>query len=775
MTNGPPSPATGHDEPLEFKVHGLDCAEEVAILKRAVGPLVEDEERLAFDVLRGKMTILPPPTADPTAARTASTSTYANGTPSLDEVRAAVAATGLRAEPWRRAEQNRSGGGLAGFWRRRGRSLATLASGLLLVAGFLAHAASAGSPWLAFAGHAGETGLPLAARAAYLLAIAAAGWFVLPKAWFAVRNLRPDMHLLMTVAVAGALVLGEWLEAATVAFLFALSLELESWSVGRARRAVEALLDLSPATVRLLTDGGEREVPAEEVTTGSRFVVRPGERLPLDGKVAAGESDVDQAPITGESVPVAKAAGDPVYAGTINGSGALEIVSSRPAGDTTLARIIRLVEAAQGRRSPAERWVDGFARVYTPAVIGLALAVILLPPLVAGGAWGTWFYRGLVLLVIGCPCALVISTPVSVVASLACAARAGVLIKGGSFVETPARLRAVAFDKTGTLTAGRFRVTAVEPLAGHSRVGVLARAAALEARSEHPVARAVVEHAREEGIAPASASRLRSRPGLGAEGEIGGDAFWVGSRRFLERRGVAGEKQRARIDALAADWEAAGWTVVAVGDGTSVHGLLAVADTPRPEAARVVAELHRLGVEHTVLLTGDNPSTAAAIAEATGVDEVRSELLPEDKVRAVEELVERYGEVAMVGDGINDAPALARASLGIAMGAAGSDAALETADVALMGDELERLPWLIRHSRRTLRVIRQNVAFALAVKLAVFLLALAGAASLWMAIAADMGASLLVIANGLRLLGGGQLPATASDADDGRRSMPQRA
>ena len=392
--------------------------------------------------------------------------------------------------------------------------------------------------------------------------------------------------------------------------------------------------------------------------------------------------------------------------------------------------------------------MDRFARVYTPAVIVLALAVMLLPPLVAGGGWREWFYRGLVLLVIGCPCALVISTPVSVVAALAAAARAGVLIKGGELIEAPARLRALAFDKTGTLTAGRFEVVELVPLDGHDEADLLARAAALEARSEHPVARAIVAHAARRGVAPAAADRVRALPGRGATGDLDGKSYWVGSHRHLVERGQETPAVRDKLLAMAG----AGRTVVAVGNDHHVCGLLAVADAVRPEAPAVVAELRRLGVGHLVLLTGDNHATARAVAAACGIEEVAAELLPEDKLAAVEALVERYGAVAMVGDGVNDAPALARSTLGIAMGAAGSDAAIETADVALMADDLGRLPWLVRHSRRTLSTIRQNVAFALGVKAVVFALAVAGLATLWLAIAADMGASLLVIANGLRLL-----------------------
>ena len=717
----------GDRKRLDLRVRGLDCAEEVAILKRAIGPVVGGEEHLAFDVLRGKMTVLP------TAPEA-----------SLEEVRQAVAGTGMSAEPWQegRAEER--------FWRRRGRTVSVVASALLLVAGFLVHSSLAGGALAALAGEGAgqEHAVPVAAQLLYLLAMLAGAWFILPKAWYAARSLRPDMNLLMAVAVTGAVGIGEWLEGASVAFLFGVSHVLEGWSVARARRAVEALLDLSPETARVRDGDGERKVPAAEVALGSLFVVKPGEKIPLDGEVVAGESHVDQAPITGESVPVPKAPGDEVFAATVNGSGALEVRSTREAGDTTLARIIRLVEEAQARRSPSERWVDRFARVYPPAVLVLAALVFLVPPLLAGGAWEAWFYRALVLLVIACPCALVISTPVSVVASLAAASRAGVLIKGGAFVEAPVHLRAIAFDKTGTLTEGRFRVVELVPLDGHGEEDLLARAAALEARSEHPLARAIVDHAERLGISYTPATSFRSLEGRGATGDVDGVSCWVGSHRYLEERAQETPEVHARLEAISG----AGRTVVVVGTGEHVCGLLGVADAVRPEAAEVVSRLHRLGIEHLVMLTGDNEATARAVAAATGIEDARAELLPEDKVAAVEALRQRYGTVAMVGDGINDAPALAASSLGIAMGAAGSDAAIETADIALMTDDLRRLPWLVEHSRRTLRTIRANIGFALGVKALVFGLALTGFATLWLAIAADMGASLLVIGNGLRLL-----------------------
>jgi len=753
---------------FDFRIRGMDCAEEVAALERAVGPVAGGAENLRFDVLRGRMQVL-----DPTAAD------------SPEAVRAAVAQTGMRAEPWC---GNGEGVGTESFWSRRGRALLTLVSGVLTVAGFTVHAAAVGGVLVALGAHEFDgMGVPLSAELLYLAAILAGVWHILPRAWAAIRGLRPDMNLLMTVAIAGAVALGQWLEAASVACLFALSQVLEGWSVGRARQAVGALLDLSPTVARVRRpDGTEETVSAEDVLPGSVVVVKPGEKIPLDGDVVSGTSAVDQAPITGESLPVPKEPGNEVFAGTINGGGALEIRTSRPAEETTLAHIVRLVEEAQANRSPSERWVERFARVYTPAVMALAAAVMVLPPLVlaatgGGGnpagwsAWADWIYRGLVLLVIGCPCALVISTPVSIVASLASAARHGVLIKGGAFVEEPARLAAIAFDKTGTLTAGAPVVVEVVafPPAGTEEdaaraprgdeaatKGVLALAAALEARSEHPLARAIVDHAAGLGLHPAPAARLQALPGRGAVGEVAGREAWVGSQRYLLDR-LADEKGDASggadelastIEAAFQEIAAAGHTAIVVGEGSRVRGIIALADALRPEAAGVVTALRQRHIDPLVMLTGDNRPTARAIGEEAGVDEVRAELLPGDKVSAVEELVARYGRVAMVGDGVNDAPAMARSSLGIAMGAAGTDAAIETADVALMADDLTRLPWLIDHSRRALRIIRQNIGFALGVKAVVFLLATVGLASLWAAIAADMGASLLVIANALRLL-----------------------
>lgn len=709
-----------------LKIHGLDCAEEVAALKSVLLPLA-GVKQLRFDVLNGKMTV-----------------DYAPQAMSASDLIDAVARTGMRAQPWRDAQvdSNRPAG-----WARWGRTTLTSASGLLILAGFVVHAISHGLS-TAISGHATTT-MPLVVRCLYSLATIAGAWYVAPKGWRALVRLRPDMNLLMVVAIIGAMGIGEFLEAATVAFLFALSLLLESWSVGRARRAIAALMSLTPPRARIICpkDHCEEMVPVERIAVGTTVIVKPGEKFPLDGRITTGQTTVNQAPITGESMPVPKRIGDEVFAGTINEDGAIEFATSRPAQDTTLARIIRMVGDAQSKRSPAEQWVERFAHYYTPAVMLLAVAVMLLPPLWLGGAWSNWFYQGLVLLVIGCPCALVISTPVSIVAALTSAARHGILVKGGAFVELPARLKAVALDKTGTLTEGQPRVRQVIPLSGHTEREVLALAAAIELRSEHPLARAIVRYARAQGITPVAAESYQAIKGKGATATVGSTAVWIGSHRYLMERGQETPEIREQLERLSTEA-----SLVVVGKNEHICGLIAIADAVRSHARQAVADLKSAGVRHVVMLTGDNRQTAEAVARETGVDAVRAELLPEDKVAAVEELVRRYGCVAMVGDGVNDAPAMARANLGIAMGAAGTDAALETADIVLMSDDVSRLPWLVHHSHRTLGIIGQNIGGSLGVKVLFVVLTFTGHASLWAAIAADMGVSLLVVFNALRLL-----------------------
>lgn len=735
-----------------FRIHGMDCADEIAALKREVGPLV-GEDKLAFDLLNGRMSIDVPPDAALEA-----------------RVEKAVTRAGLRAEPW--TEGSTSDGAISEGRRKRVQSWLTTASGVFAALGFAVHAWLGGGVIAAFeAGEHAMGSTPWPSMVLYSLGVLCAVRYVAPKAWIAAKRLRPDMNLLMTIAVAGAIGIGAWFEAATVSFFFALALALEAWSLGRARRAVAALMELAPPTARLkMEDGSERDVPAAEVRVGARIVVRPGDKVPLDGRVVAGESELNQAPITGESVPVFKTQGDEVFAGTINGEGAIEVVTTKAANDTTLAQIIRMVGSAQSRRAPSEQWVEKFARVYTPVVMVLAIAVFLVPTLLLGGAWEDWFYRALVLLVIACPCALVISTPVTIVAALAGAAKQGVLVKGGVHLETPARLKAVAMDKTGTLTEGRPQVVEVVPLGGRSESEILGMAAALEVRSAHPIAHAILAKAADLKIVAKPAEAVQAITGRGVVGSVSGREMWLGSRRYIEERGIGSPEILRRADGLSS----AGRTIVAVGDDREVWGLVAVADAVRPEAKDIVAALHRAGIEHVVMLTGDNRATAEAIAKQTGIDEVRAELLPGDKVVAVEELVRRHGSVAMVGDGVNDAPAMGRANLGIAMGAMGSDAAIETADVALMSDDLSKLPWLVHHSRATLSVIHQNVAFSIAVKLLFTALTVIGLASLWGAIAADVGASLLVVLNGLRLLNRGQGAQRGGPSGGLRAATPQR-
>ncbi|RLJ40617.1 Cd2+/Zn2+-exporting ATPase [Litoreibacter meonggei] len=711
-----------------FHVSGLDCAEEVSILNRVVGPEVGGQEYLAFDVINARMTVL-------------------DGGPnsSSDRILELVATTGMTAKPW--DAEDASADQAAHLKKQK---WFTMLSGGFWAAGFIYHIIETGFGGAIglFSGH-GEAPMPMAEAALFAIAILFGVWLVSPKAWSSARRLSPDMNLLMVVAVAGAIGLGEFFEAATVAFFFSLSLYLESWSVGRARNAVSALLDLAPPTARVLyDDGSEADVPAAAVAVGARFVVRGGDRIPLDGEVVDGAGAVDQAPITGESALVPKETGDDVYAGSINGEGTLTVRATKAASDTVLSKIIRMVGDAHSRRAEVEQWVTKFARIYTPVVMVLAIVIALVPPLFAGGDWGFWFYNALVLLVIACPCALVISTPVSIVASLAASARNGVLIKGGAYVEAPGRTTALAMDKTGTITMGEPEVAAVYPIGETSERDLLMRAAALEARSSHPLARAILSRAEQDGMQIVAAENTRTVPGRGLEGHLDGQSIWLGSDRFAEEKGLGTAIPAELRDAI----EGSGSTLVAIGDATGVNGVLELRDRIRPDAKGIVARLHAQGVKKIVMLTGDNAATARAVAAEVGIDEVRAELLPEDKVAAVEELVAIHDTVAMIGDGVNDAPAMARAHYGIAMGAVGSDAAIETADIALMTDDIGKVPWLIGHSRRTMSIIKQNIGLSLATK-AVFVVATAfGMASMWGAIAADVGVSLLVVANALRLL-----------------------
>lgn len=605
-----------------------------------------------------------------------------------------------------------------------------------------AGALAVGAEVLVFSGQAETSWLVIAAS---LAAIALGGVETLKKGWIALRTLSLNMNLLMTIAVIGAALIGQWPEAAVVIWLFGVAEMIEALSLDRARNAIRKLMDLAPETALVQQpDGRWQEVKAETVTLGAVVRVRPGERIALDGLVVSGASAVNQAPITGESMPVEKAPGDTVFAGTINERGTLEFEVRSRKGNTTLDRIARSVQEAQGQRAPTQRFVDRFASLYTPAVFALAVLIAVIPPLFFSGGWFDWAYKALVLLVIACPCALVISTPVTVVSGLAAAARRGILVKGGLYLEQGRLLRAVALDKTGTLTHGRPALTDTIPLGDTPQAEVLRIAASLDALSEHPVATAIVNAY---GDMPhANVQRFEALAGRGVKGDIDGQTYYVGNHRLATELGVMAEPVRAHLERL----EAEAKTAVVLATDKVALAVLAVADTVRESSKEAVAELKRLGVE-PVMLTGDNGRTAAAVAAHVGISDARGDLLPQDKLEAIEKLA-AMGPVGMVGDGVNDAPALAKSNIGFAMGAAGTDTAIETADVALMQDDLRKLPEFIILSRRVGGILKANIAFAIGTKAIFMVLAFTGHASLWLAILADMGASLVVVFNGLRLL-----------------------
>ncbi|MBF1165692.1 MAG: heavy metal translocating P-type ATPase [Dechloromonas agitata] len=586
-------------------------------------------------------------------------------------------------------------------------------------------------------------GLGMALAAA---AIAFSGFSTYRKGLAALRRGQLNMNALMGVAVTGAFLIGQWPEAAMVMALYAIAELIEARSVDRARNAIQGLLALAPDTAEISQiDGSWREIPADQVPLGAQVRVKPGARIPLDGRVTTGNSAVNQAPVTGESIPVDKSIGDPLFAGTINETGTLVFEVTAVAGNTTLSRIIHAVEQAQGTRAPTQRFVDRFAAIYTPAVFVIALAIALLGPWLFGWTMLQAIYKALVLLVIACPCALVIATPVTVVSGLAAAARRGVLIKGGVYLEEARKLRAVALDKTGTITAGKPKLVASEIVSSSiAETQILSWAASLAGHSDHPVSKAIAA-----GLSPSDdgLEDFRALPGRGIEARSDGTLLVLGNHRLIEERQLCSPAIEARLN----EHERQGRTVTLLASENEVLAIFAVADTIKESSRSAIAELHRLGVV-SVMLTGDNVATAGAIAQQAGIDDARGNLLPEDKLAAIEELRERYGATAMTGDGINDAPALARADIGVAMGAAGTDTAMEAADIVIMNDNLQRIPETIRLSRRTHAVLWQNISLALGIKIVFLGLALFGSATMWMAVFADMGASLLVVANGLRML-----------------------
>lgn len=583
-----------------------------------------------------------------------------------------------------------------------------------------------------------------------LLAILTGGLSTYKKGWIALKNGNLNINALMSIAVTGAVAIGHWPEAAMVMVLFNLAELIEAKSLDRARNAIRGLMELAPetATVRQ-QDGSWVVMHAKEVPLGAVVRLRPGERIALDGVITSGRSAVNQAPITGESMPVDKAEGDVVFAGTINETGSFEYRVTAEASHSTLSRIIHAVESAQGSRAPTQRFVDQFAKIYTPSIFAIALLVATLPPLLNGASWLDWVYKALVLLVIACPCALVISTPVTIVSGLAAAARKGILIKGGVYLEEGHQLTTLALDKTGTITHGKPAQTDFIALTGDDVTQIHTLAASLAARSDHPVSLAIARAANESGIVLLDVADFAAILGRGVKGSIDGHTYQLGNHQLIEDLGLCSADIEAKLMPL----ERQGKTAVLLANQTGVLGIFAVADTVRDTSRQAIAELHSLGVK-TLMLTGDNAHTAEAIASEVGIDEARGNQLPENKLTTIEQLLKdgNGGKIGMVGDGINDAPALARADIGFAMGAAGTDTAIETADVALMDDDLRKIPAFVRLSRDTAAILKQNIALALGIKLVFFMLTFIGMATMWMAVFADMGASLIVVANGLRLL-----------------------
>ena len=697
-----PPPAEVATDARRFAVDGMDCASCALTVEKVVAGLEgADAVRVSF----GNATL------------------FVGGPVSAEAVSAAVTRAGYAAHPVGAPRAP-----LAPFWRRSRRTVSTTLSAVLLVAAVLG----------SILGLDGPAGAGL-----YLASIVVGGWAIAFAAAQAVRRRVLDMNALMTMAALGAVAIGDVAEGAWVLVLFAIGTTLETFALDRSRNSVRQLMELAPVEAHLLGDGGERTVPVDLVAVDDHVLVRPGERLGLDGLVAHGRSSVDESALTGESVPVDKEPGDSVFAGTLNAQGALTVRVTKRATESTLSRIAQLVSDAQGSRAPSERFVDRFARIYTPLVFVAAILLALVPTL-AGGDADTWIYRALALLIVACPCALVISVPVSVVSAIGGAARRGVLIKGGRALEDLGRVAAIAVDKTGTLTWGRPELTSVTTFGGITQAEALEVMASVERGSEHPLAASIVRGAAVRGAQPRPVEDFEAMPGRGARAVLDGRDLWAGGPRMAA-------EEAAAIPGEVEEVEARGETAVVLGQGRAVLAVFGLADQLRGEAPAAVRRLEAAGTP-VVMLTGDSERVARAVAREAGVKQWRAGLLPEDKLTAIGELTSEHGPVAMVGDGVNDAPALAGASVGVAMGAAGSDIAIESADVALMGDELDRLPEAIEHSRKALAIMRQNVIVSLATKAIFVVLAPLGMVSLVLAVAVDMGVSLLVTLNGLRLM-----------------------
>ncbi|HBW36501.1 MAG TPA: cadmium-translocating P-type ATPase [Desulfosporosinus sp.] len=582
----------------------------------------------------------------------------------------------------------------------------------------------------------------------YAASIVIGGYKPARSAYYAVKSKSLDMNVLMTTAAFGAAIIGQWLEAATVVWLFSLGTTLQTKTLAKTRDSIRNLMSLTPPEAWLKIDQDLVRTSVDDISIGDTIVIKPGEKIPLDGEIVSGTSSINQATITGESVPVDKSEGDTVYAGTINENGSLEVKVTKLIEDTTIAKIIHLVEEAQGKKAETQAIVDRFAKIYTPIVFVLAMLTIVVPPLLGLGTWSDWFYRGLELLVIACPCALVISTPVAIVSAIGNAAKNGVLIKGGTFLEVAGTIKAIAFDKTGTLTAGKPKVSKIITFKG-SEQEIISVARTIEEHSQHPIALAIMDYAKANNISSQKADSFKAIVGKGAQASIEGTEYFVGKPRLFRELGLSIERE---VQDCIETSQNEGNTIVMVGTKTKLLGIILVADYVREVTVTALKKLKDVGIEQIVMLTGDNEGTARKVASETGIDRYFSELLPEDKLNTVKKLQQEYNVVAMVGDGINDAPALATANLGIAMGGAGTDTAMETADIVLMADNLEKLPHTIKLSRQALRIIKQNIWFSIIVKAVALMLIFPGWLSLWMAVLSDTGAALIVIFNSMRLM-----------------------
>lgn len=696
-----------------FLVGGLDCADCAGKVEKAVSRLDGvTEAKLSFAT--GKMKVV-----------------YDAALMDTSRIAKKISELGYKVDSEKSSSQSTVGLTLPQKWWQNPRSMATMISGILLAVLTIAE-------WALYQEH---TLIPL-----YIITLVIGGYHTAKSGYYSLRSLTFDMNFLMSVAVVGAAAIGQWGEAVTVVFLFSLGNTLQAYTMDKTRQSIRALMELTPLDALVRRDNKEQRLPIDEIQIGDVIIVKPGERIPMDGDIIDGQSSVNQATITGESMPIEKQPGDFVYAGTLNEHGSLEVVVSKLAQDSTLSKIMHLVEEAQAQKAPSQQFVDVFAKYYTPAVFILALGIAVIPWIIFNQPFDVWFYRALVLLVISCPCALVISTPVSIVSAIGNASRHGVLIKGGAYLEKMGAIKAIAFDKTGTLTIGRPTVTDVLSMNGKTEEEILSMASSIEKFSEHPVAQAIVNKAK--GLPLVKATNFKALVGKGVQANINEHTIYVGNSRLFEELQYSLDTITPTLEEL----ENQGKTVMLVGTQDVIYGILAVADTVRENSLSAVQALRNVGVSAIIMLTGDNKRVAGTIADRLGMDAFYSDLLPEDKVSTVKQLANQYGSVAMVGDGVNDAPALAIADIGIAMGVAGSDVALETADIALMSDDLAKLGYVMELSRKTLAIIKQNIGFAIVIKIIFLIMTVLGAANLWMAVFADMGASILVTLNGLRLV-----------------------